>query len=228
MVKRENWEEDAASAEPRPLHGGRHSVRPGALAHNQRERLINALATLVGERGYNGTTIELITETAAVSNRTFYENFSSREECFAAAYEALDNYLATLVAESIAVEEEWPARVAAAAQALISFLASRPGLARLYLVESVIVGEPLVELRQRSADRLTVLLEPGRNQRDISPARASAIEEGLIGGILTLLGRRVAAGEAELLESYAPAVIEFALSPYLGAEEARSIASRAN
>jgi hypothetical protein len=56
---------------------------------------------------------------------------------------------------------------------LIGLLASRPALARLYLVESVVVGEPLVELRQRSADRLTALLEPDR---------AAAVEEGLIGG----------------------------------------------
>ncbi len=211
--------------ELRPLHGGRHSVRPGALAHNQRERLINALATLVGEHGYHGTTIELITETAKTSNRTFYENFDSREDCFAAAYEALDDYLATVVAEAIADQEEWPAQVAAAAHALIAFLASRPALARLYLVESVVVGEPLIELRQRSADRLTALLEPGRVDRDIDPERAAAVEEGLIGGILTLLGRRVAAGEAEQLESYAPAVIEFALAPYLGSEQARKIAA---
>lgn len=200
-------------------------MRPGALAHNQRERLINALATLVGERGYNGTTIELITETAKTSNRTFYENFASREECFAAAYEALDNYLAGLVAEAIAAEQDWPAQVGAAARALIAFLASRPALARLYLVESLVVGEPLLELRQRSADRLTALLEPGRVGREIDPERAAAVEEGLIGGILTLLGRRVAAGEAEQLESYAPAVIEFALAPYLGAEEARAVAA---
>jgi AcrR family transcriptional regulator len=223
-VKRER-DEDDSTGEVRPLHGGRHSVRPGALAHNQRERLINALATLVSERGYNGTTIELITETAAVSNRTFYENFSSREDCFAAAYEALDDYLAGLVGEAIAEETEWPEQVAKAARALIGFLASRPALARLYLVESVVVGEPLVELRQRSADRLTALLEPGGAERELDPARSEAVAEGLIGGILTLLGRRVAAGEAEQLESYAPAVIEFALAPYLGAEEARAVAS---
>jgi AcrR family transcriptional regulator len=199
-------------------------VRPGALAHNQRERLINALATLVGERGYHGTTIELITETAKTSNRTFYENFDSREECFAAAYEALDDYLATLVAEATADQPDWPAQVAAAARTLVAFLASRPALARLYLVESLVVGEPLLELRQRTADRLTALLEPGRAQADVDPERARAIAEGLIGGILTLLGRRVAAGEAEQLEDYAPAVIEFALAPYLGSEEARAVA----
>jgi AcrR family transcriptional regulator len=200
-------------------------VRPGALAHNQRERLLNAVATVVGERGYNGTTVELITETASVSNRTFYENFESRADCFAAAYEALDNYLASVVADAIEPEDDWPAQVAAAARALIGFLASRPSLARLYLVESLVAGESMIELRQRSADRLTALLAPGREGRGLDPSRAAAVEEGLIGGILTLLGRRVAAGEAEQLESYAPAVIEFALAPYLGPEDARAVAN---
>lgn len=61
-------------------------------------------------------------------------------------------------------------------------MAPKGGLAQLCLVESVVVGEPLIMLHQRSADRLTALLEPGRGGRDIDPERAAAVAEGLIGG----------------------------------------------
>ena len=47
-----------------------------------------------------------------------------------------------------------------------------------------------------------------------------------MGGIVTLLGRRVRNGEADQLEALAPAVIEFVLSPYLGVEEARAVIAR--
>ena len=73
------------------------------------------------------------------------------------------------------------------------------------------------EPRQQTAPRLAALLEPGR---------AQGIEEGLVGGILTLLGRRVMRGEASELAGFTPSVIEFALAPYLGAERAREVAAR--
>jgi hypothetical protein len=53
----------------------------------------------------------------------------------------------------------------------------------------------------------------------------AATDEAVIGGIASLLGRRVLAGEAEQLDRLRPDVLEFALTPYLGATEARRIIS---
>jgi hypothetical protein len=43
---------------------------------------------------------------------------------------------------------------------------------------------------------------------------------------MTLLSRRVLSGEADELETFAPAAIEFALSPYLGIDAARAVIAR--
>jgi AcrR family transcriptional regulator len=212
--------EDPASL--RPLHGGRHSIPPEVLAHNQRERLLAALAACVAEHGYNATTIGQITSAASVSRRTFYEHFDGKEECFVAAYEALDGYIETLMSQAAAEKEDWSDRVAAAFRAVTAFLASRPSFARLYLVEAAVVGEAANAVRERTAQRFIELLEPGRRLRDVDPG----IEVGLVGGIMTLLGRRVLNGEADRLDAFAPAVIEFALSPYLGVDEARVVIAR--
>jgi AcrR family transcriptional regulator len=206
----------------RPLHGGRHSIPADVLAHNQRERLIAALASCVAEHGYNATTITQITTAASVSRRTFYEHFAGKEECFVAAYDALDTYLGMLMAEAVEQHDGWPDQVAAALTALISFLASRPNFARMYLLESAVVGEAMAGPRERTALRFVALLEPGRDRRDLDPG----IEDGLVGGIVTLLGRRLLVGDAAELERFIPAVIEFALAPYLGGDEARRTASR--
>jgi AcrR family transcriptional regulator len=217
---------DREAGQLRPLHGGRHSIPADVLAHNQRERLIAGLAATVAEQGYNAATVAQIAEAASVSKRTFYEHFSNKEECFAAAYAALDGYLATVVDEAVRTESEWPDQVAAAAGALIGFLASRPSFARVYLVEVVVVGEAMIAARNATAERLIALLEPGRRYRGVDPEMAEGIEEGLVGGILTLLGRRVISGEAERLARFTPAAIEFALAPYLGKEEARRVSGR--
>ena len=208
----------------RPLHGGRHGIPPDLLSHNQRERLIAALASCVAENGYNATTITQITATASVSRRTFYEQFDGKEACFLAAYEALDSHLATVIGEAVEGEGEWPGRVAATFAALIAFLASQPPLARFYLVESMIVGEPLAEARERTVRRFIALLESGREYPDRSADPPERIEEGLVGGILTLLGCRLRTGEAAL-ESLLPVVLEFALGPYLGADTAHQVAA---
>ena len=76
--------------------------------------------------------------------------------------------------------------------------------------------------REKTTTRFAELLEPGRRLREVDPG----VEEGLIGGLVTLLGRRVLNGEADQLEALAPAVIEFVLSPYLGVDEARAVIAR--
>ena len=55
-------------------------------------------------------------------------------------------------------------------------------------------------------------------------AAPEATDEAVVGGIASLLGRRVLAGEAER-STILPEVAEFALTPYLGAAEARRIIS---
>jgi AcrR family transcriptional regulator len=220
--------ESRGSSEPedpghlRPLHGGRHSIPPEVLAHNQRERLLAALAACVAENGYNATTISQITGAASVSRRTFYEHFAGKEECFLAAYGALDTYLAALMEEAAGEEEEWPDQVAAALAAVIRFLASRPNFARLYLIEVAVAGEAMTDARAETTSRFVKMLEPGRRYRVVD----KGIEEGLVGGIMTLLARRVRSGEAAELDRFSPAVMEFALAPYLGVDEARSVIAR--
>lgn len=210
----------------RPLHGGRHSLSPDIVAFNQRERLLAALAAVVAEHGYNKATVAQITAVASVSRRTFYENFADKQDCFLAAYDALDSYLAALMAEAGEGRPSWPDRVAASFAALIRFLASRPNFARLYLVEAAGVGEGMASRRKQTAERIVALLAAGREDGAAERQPAEGIEEALVGGIVSLLARHVLAGEAERLDRFTPAVVELALAPYLGSEEARAVAAR--
>lgn len=209
----------------RPLHGGRHSLLPTTVAFDQRERILGALAAAVADSGYNKVTISQITERASVSRRTFYEMFSGKQEAFLVTYDALDEYLVSLAGESVSREVEWPDRVATTLAATIAFLAERPDLARVYLVETVVVGGPMVSRLEARAERCIELLAPGRGHRDGGREPAEGIEEAVFGGIVTLLARRIVAGEGERLTRFTPAVIEFALAPYLGMERARELAA---
>ena len=210
----------------RPLRGGRHRLSPEVVAFNQRERLLAAAAASVAERGYNQVTVARITEAAQVSRRTFYEHFAGKEEIFLATYDVVDGHLSALMAEAAAAEQDWADQVAATFRTILGFFAGQPNLGRVYFVEATAVGEPTASRRAASADRIIELLRRGR---EVPGGRepGEGIEEALAGGIFTLISRRIVSGETEQLERFAPGLIEFALSPYLGPDEARRRASAA-
>ncbi len=209
-----------------PLPAGRHGFSREQVAHNQRERLLAGLATAVAEHGYNAVTITHITRAAAVSRRVFYENFESKEECFLAAFDAVVAHIRQLVAEAVESAPDWPHQAIAAARSSLAFLAAEPDLARLCLVESQSAG-PVVAARFHNAVReLVPPLERGREeragQRDLPPTT----EDSTIGALVSLAGRKVAAGEATRLKDLLPDFTEFILAPYLGPDEAERLAQQ--
>jgi hypothetical protein len=68
-------------------------------------------------------------------------------------------------------------------------------------------------------------LRGGAPDRTAAGRPPEAADEAVVGGLVSLLGRRILAGEAAQLERFFPDFAEFALSPYLGAAEARRIIS---
>lgn len=210
-----------------PLPAGRHGYSREQVAHNQRERLIAGLATAVAERGYRAVTITHITKEARVSRRVFYANFEDKEQCFLAAFEVVVGHIRDLAAEAVAPLAGWPERAVAAARTVLGFLASEPDLARLCLVESQGAG-PTVSARFHEAVHEAVpFLRLGREERERDPPLPETTEESVIGALVMLASRKVAAGEADELEDLLPDFAEFILSPYLGAEQATRLARQA-
>ncbi|HWI74932.1 MAG TPA: TetR/AcrR family transcriptional regulator, partial [Baekduia sp.] len=57
------------------LPKGRHGLSRAFIASNQRERLLDAIANVVADKGYAATRVADITDYAGVSRKTFYELF---------------------------------------------------------------------------------------------------------------------------------------------------------
>ncbi len=51
------------------------------------------------------------------------------------------------------------------------------------------------------------------------------LEETIVGGIFWILYQRIIMGQAEQIEELLPELVEFSLTPYLGAESAKRIAA---
>ena len=208
------------------LPPGRHGLPREFVSRNQYERLIAGLAEAVAENGYAGTTIAHITRHAAVSRRTFYEHFSSKDECFVAAYETVMMELRERVGEAFDQEEEWPLAIKAGIKAMLEFLAAEPHLARLSMVEALIAGPVVVERYDAAIQSLVPYFQAGREGRsaDVLAGLSPTTEEALVGGMVSLISRRIFADRAEELEALLPDLVEFTLTPYLGSAEAARVA----
>ena len=208
------------------LPPGRHGLPREFVAHNQRERLIAGIAEAVAESGYSGTTIAHITRHAAVSRRTFYEHFGSKDECFVAAYDTVMAELRERVAQAFDEESDWPHAVRAGIAAMLRFLAAEPDLARLCMVEALVAGPVVVERYDAAIQSFVPYFQSGREGRppEVLSRLSPTTEEALVGGMMSLISRRIIAGRATELEELLPDLVEFTLTPYLGSDEAAKIA----
>jgi AcrR family transcriptional regulator len=208
------------------LPPGRHGLPRDFVVHNQRERLIAGLAEAVAEKGYGGTTIADITRHAAVSRRTFYEHFEGKDECFVAAFDTVTEQLRGQVEEAYEAEDEWADGIRAGIAAMLGFLASEPNLARLAMVEALVAGPVVVERYDDAVQTFLPYLEAGRDGRPkkVLARLSDSTEEALVGGMVSLVSRRIVAGQTDELESLLPDLVEFTLAPYVGNDEAASVA----
>jgi AcrR family transcriptional regulator len=210
------------------LPHGRHGLPPEFVANNQRRRLLASLVYVVAEHGYNETTITRIIEGASVSSRTFYKYFADVEEAYLAAFDAAADSLSQRLAEAWGSEPDWPLRVRAALAALLDFFAASPELARLCLTEPFVAAAAVSRRYQEAIALLAPYLREGRELREGPEPFPETTERGLLGSIGTQIGRKVSAGEAEALPELLPDLAQFALTPYLGAAEARRVALSGN
>jgi AcrR family transcriptional regulator len=209
------------------LPRGRHGLSPEFVARNQRQRLIAGLTQALYEVGYQKTTVSLIGQRASVSKSDFYKHFESKDDCFIAAYDAAVGRVRERILASCETAEgkAWALRVSEAIEVLLKLLASDPALASIALVEGLRAGRGVYDRYQGAIESFVTYLRDGAPAGPEGTEVPAATDEAIVGGVASLLGRRVLAGEAEQLGQLFPEILEFVLVAYLGVEEARRIVS---
>lgn len=207
------------------LPRGRHNLSDEFVSQNQRDRLIAAVTECLFEQGYEKTTVSAVGTRAHVSKGDFYRHFESKDACFLSAYDSAVENLRGRVLAACGEEDDWVEGVCAGLHALLGFLASEPGQANLLLVEGLRGGRGIYDRFQEAVRSFVGPLRDGAPSPSGGGQPPETTDEAVVGGIASLLGSRVLAGETKRLEKFFPEVAEFALTPYLGAAEARRIIS---
>ena len=177
------------------------------------------------EKGYRAVTVADIVRRAGIARNTFYENFSSKEDCFLAASEFAVKEALRRVVDAASKVDSWPARVNSGLAAFLHYVASEPALARTCIVEALSAGPAAVDRYERSIQAFVPLFRMGRKVSAKGDELPTTLEETIVGGIFWILYQRIIMGQAEQIEELLPELVEFSLTPYLGAESAKRIAA---
>jgi AcrR family transcriptional regulator len=202
------------------LPASRDDLPEPLVAHSQRERILNSMAASCAKKGYGATTIADVCERAGVSRATFYELFKDKEDCFHAAMELS---LAEAMGRIVAVyspDKPWATMVRDAAATFLDLLASRPGFARMALVEAPSSGERAFELYASGKRVLQSLLERGRDDPVEEQAIPSTAGRAALAAAESLIVGQILAGNTARLPELLPDVVYITTVPYLGQEEA--------
>jgi AcrR family transcriptional regulator len=208
----------------RGLPRGDQNVSRSYVVHNQRERIMDAVANLVAANGYAGLSVDGIVREAAVSWHTFYEHFGDKEDAFLVTYEVGHAKGLAVVEEAYASEPDWRRGVRAAMGALLRFLASEPAFAHLALVDCLVATDTSAERSSAGASGFAQLLVPGLEElpRELRPPAVTV--DAVTGGIFELCLAYTLHGRTRELPGLAPTLSYFALTPFIGAQDAARLA----
>jgi AcrR family transcriptional regulator len=158
-----------------------------------RQRLIAAMATSIGERGYRASTVAEIVRIAHTSRRNFYEQFADREACFLALFEEANDALMEQIAAAIDPSEPLERQVDLALGAYLDNVTSQPDLYQSFVRELPALGQAGAERQlaviERFAQLLVALVDSGRQAQPELGARPLSIEMAVIivGGLRELM-----------------------------------------
>jgi AcrR family transcriptional regulator len=197
-------------------------VRPALsrefIAGHKRRRIMDAIAELTAEQGYDATKIGDIVRRAGVARKTLYDNFEGKEEVFLAAFDAaVEEAMQRIEADCAEVEGDWEERVQAGLSSFLRYVAENPALARMCMIEALSATPAATERYEEAMQRFVELTKRTVPHDDQLP---ETVEETLVGGVAWIVYQQIRRQEAEQAEDLLPELSEFMLAPFQGAAEA--------
>lgn len=210
---------------PQPLRRPRNrAAQDGgpASGYDPADRILRALAAVVAEKGYPAMTIGDIAARASISLSTFYANFADKEEAMLAAVDSGSSQMLATTLPAFRRAPDWPHAVRGAFGAMFAFCSAEPEYTTLGAVDVYAAGQRALEQRDEVMKTMEGLLVPGFEiNPDVSPIAAEAIG----GAIYSMIYDQIKAGGAENMQEVAPLAAYITLAPFIGAEQACTVAN---
>lgn len=214
------------SARPRQggkLPAGNHSFSREFVVRSQRERMLDAVARAVAAKGYDKASVADVLGLAGVSRRTFYEQFTGKEDCFLVAYQTIFSDLLGASWSAYLSRRRWPDRIAAGLEAFVAPLAAEPAYARAGIIEVLAAGPRAFELRDSLLRGFYPVFDSRRPEVPDHGA-PRIVAEATVGGIYEVIYRHIVAHGPQTLMGLMPELTYLALAPFIGSRAAHRAA----
>jgi AcrR family transcriptional regulator len=209
-----------------PGPDGRRGLQPGPrrgrlaeVEHSHRDRIFDAVASLVAEGGYDALTTRAVAERAELSIRTLYERFDSLEQAFVATLMAGARGVISATLPEFLARPDPRHGVYAGVRELMTFAAEEQAFAKVMLVQALAAGPVGVEAQRLALDTIASPLVRRFDEAD-ADASLQLVAEAIASGLWELCGQRIRAGQIDQLPAMTPSLACLALTPLVGAERA--------
>jgi AcrR family transcriptional regulator len=197
---------------------------PGTLAGTDtRSRLLDAIAKVCAEDGYDAFTVGAAVARAHTSRRAFYQHFDSPAQAFVEVLSAGMEAGYERVCAAFAREHGWRSAVLGGLGAFAAFLASEPAFARTAFVVVPEAGPHAVQgrdaTRGRFATQLAAVLHDAPPADGCTP---ELVAEAIVGASSALYARAIQASGAGAVLPLAPVAGLMTLTPFTGAADAEA------
>lgn len=193
---------------------------PGRRRRPSRERLLEAVLLVSGERGYEQISVQDVIERAGASRATFYKHFADKEDCFAQAYHEAVEWLYTRLTGIAKRQPGWREGLRAALAELLEFCANQPTLARALLVEAHAAGGAALAEHDLVMERLSRAIDGARREISSRQAPPPVTATFMVGAIETLVRTKLMSDEPETAPEMLPGLLHFVVMQFFGEDAA--------
>ena len=124
-----------------------------------RQRLLDGLEASIAEQGYTKTTVAEIVRRARTSRRTFYEHFTSRDECFVALLSEANADQIQQIRASVDPAAPWQKQVRQAVEAWIASAEARAALMLSWIRDVPALGSAARGLQRDALDHFIDMVD---------------------------------------------------------------------
>ena len=181
------------------LPRGRHGLSRQEVIDSQRNRIFTAMATVMAEKGFAGTSVADVLAEAGVSRETFYEQFTSKTDCFMSAMESavVTIFSSAWDTDGAETQDGWRG-FERALRAYLDALAANPTQARMFLIEVYAAGPEALARRAAIQELIAEVLNQMFGARSAADRFANEV---LVAGISSLVTSRLAVGDLDGLRA---------------------------
>ncbi|UFS97811.1 TetR/AcrR family transcriptional regulator [Nocardia huaxiensis] len=164
-----------------------------------RRRLLDGMVEALRERGYRDTTVADVVRHARTSRRTFYEHFSSKQDCFIAVLSEWNRRTIERIYAAVDVTAPWQVQIRQAVEAWIASSEEDLTISLAWIRESPAMGDSARVQHHEEAEAFIGLIEnltasPKFHTAGLHPPTRQ-MATILYGGYRELIASTIEAGE---------------------------------